>query len=277
MAFKRKYSGGKYGGGKRKRLTIRQKFRRQRRAGPRNKTWTSQSSVGNQMQYKSRKLNKSAWRRKLWSDTLGVQHYRSTGNASVSIESSNTVGQGQVSLQLPTFVGPPGPTTAFWTTAGGLVITDQGANPVQFAPTDLVIRGGRIGILITCPDDITEELAVTIYVIQIFSEPDYTLLPTLVPYGGMVDAEPDFNRRLGRILYNKSAVMSNQYSSFSLEHRLRIQKIDQETFGTSLGGQIGFLVTVTPLQTSPVTPYELPSIVYHDLSFTGDAIDNAAP
>jgi len=271
---KRKAS-GRYGKVyKRRRRSVRQRFRRAR--APRNKTWTSQSGSGNQMQYKSRKLRKSAWRRKLWNDTLGQQHYRSSGNGVANIESSNTQGVGNVSLQLPTFIGTPGPTTAFWTATGGLVLTDQGANPVQFAPTDLVIRGGRIGIIITCPDDVTEELAVTIYVIQIFNEPDYSLLPALVSYGSMVDAEPDFNRRFARVLYNKSATMNNTYSSFSLEHRLRVQKIDQETHGTALGGQIGFLVTVTPLQSSPVTPYELPSLVYHDLSFTGDAIDNAA-
>lgn len=272
MAFKRKFTGSRFGRVYKRRRTGRIMKRRRFARRTRTKTWTSQSATGNQFQYKSRKISKSRWRNKLWNDTLASQHFRSNGNGTTNIESSTTQGQGAVSLQLPTFIGTPGPTTAFWTAAGGLEITDEGGTAVTFDETDLVIRGGRIGITLTCPDTITEELAVTIAVVSIVQNPDYQLLPTLIPYGSMMDGGPDFTRRLGRILYSKSAIMSNAYSSFTLEHRLRVQKIDQETWGTVLGGQIGFIVTVTPMQSNPATPYELPAVVYHDLSFTGDTV-----
>lgn len=271
MAYKRKSSGSRFGRTYKRRRTSRiMGRRRMARRTARNKTWTSQSATGNSMQYRARKLTKRTWRRKLWNDTLAVTHFRSSGCSPLTTTTSTAQGDGLVTLYLPTFIGTPGPTTAFWTVTGGLQATDEGAGTVTFDVTDLVIRGGRIGITLTCPDAVTEEIGVTIYVVQLYSNPDYQLLPNIVTWGSMVDSGPDFNRRLGKVLYNKSAILSNAYSSFTLEHRLKIQKIDQETHGTVLGNQIGFIVTATPLQTSPVTGFSLPTIVYHDLSFTGD-------
>lgn len=246
-------------------------FNRRRRAR-RSTTWTSQSAFGNQLQYRSRKLRKRAWRRKLWNDTLASQHYRSSGVNPVTITTSTAQGDGLVTALFPTFIGAVGPATAFWTVAGGLQPTDAGAAAVTFDETDLVIRGGRVGITITCPDTITEEIGITIYVVQMYNDPDFTIQPTIVTYGSMIDSAPDVNRRLFKVLYNKSAILSNVYSSFSLEHRLRVQKVDQETHGTRFGNQIAFYVTATPLQSSPAVGFDLPALVYHDLSFTGDSV-----
>lgn len=272
MAYGRKrvYAGRSNGRAFKKRKTT---FRRRRmRRGAKNITWTSQTGVGKNLIYKSRRISKKSWRRKLWNDTLAVQHYRSIGNTINTVTSSVTQAIGANTLVLPTFVGAPGPTTAFWTATGGLQATDAGAATVTFDETDLVIRGGRVGITVTCPDTITEEIGVTISVVRLISNPDFGTLPTTTVYGSNIDAGPDFTRRFGRVVYRKTAVMSNTYSNFSLEHRLTVEKIDQETFGTVLGGQIGFVVTVTPLQTSPGAAYSLPTISYHDLSFTGDSV-----
>jgi len=269
MAFKRK-SSGRYGIVYKRRRLNRTRRMKRRRTARKSLTWTSQMGVGKNLTYRSRKLSKRTWRRKLWADTLATTHFRSSGCSPVTTTTSTAQGDGLVTLYLPTFIGTPGPTTAFWTATGGLQATDEGAGTVTFDTTDLVIRGGKVGITLTCPDAVTEEIGVTVYVVQLYSNPDYQLLPNIVTWGSMVDAGPDFNRRLGKVLYNKSTVMSNTYSNFTLEHRLKVQKIDQETHGTVLGNQIGFVVTATPLQTSPVTGFDLPTIVYHDLSFSGD-------
>jgi hypothetical protein len=47
-----------------------------------------------------------------------------------------------------------------------------------------------------------------------------------------------------------------------------VQKIDMETFGTEFGSQIAFVVAVVNMQDN--TAITLPSIVWHDMSFTGD-------
>lgn len=256
-------------GAKKRRTGLR---KRRSRRGKKTISWTSQTGSAQGLQYKSRKISKRAWRRKLWNDTLAQQHYRSAGVGPNVVVSSTAQGDGAVNVINPTFIGVPGPTTAFWTVTGGLQITDEGGTAVTFDETDLVIRGGRIGLTITCPDSITEELGVTINVVRAFANPDYGLVTGTITYGSNLDAAPDFNRRFGRVLYKKTAILSNTYSSVTLEHRMQVEKIDQETFGTVLGGQILFIVVVTPLQTSPAVAYQLPILTYHDMSFSGDTV-----
>jgi len=269
-SMKRRASAFPRWGAKRRRTAYR---RRGRRRGTRKTiSWTSQTGTLQGLQFKSRKLSKRSWRRKLWQDTLAVQHYRSSGVGPATLTTSTVQGDGSTTIVLPTFIGTPGPTTAFWTATGGLQPTDEGATAVTFDETDLVIRGGRIGITITCPDTITEEIGVTINVVRVFSNPDYGLVPAVVTYGSNLDSGPDFSRRFGKVLYKKTAILSNTYSSMTVEHRLQVEKIDQETFGTVLGGQVIFIVVLTPLQTSPAVGYELPALTYHDMSFTGDTV-----
>jgi len=257
-------------GAKRRRTGFKRRIRR--RGGRRTLAWTSQTGTLQGIQFKSRKLTKRAWRRKLWQDTLAVQHYRSSGVGTATLTTSTALGDGSVTIINPTFIGAPSATTAFWTVAGGLQATDEGATAVTFDETDLVIRGGRIGITITCPDTITEEIGATINVVRVFPNPDYGLVPAIITYGSNLDSGPDFSRRFGKVLYKKTAILSNTYSSMTVEHRLMVEKIDQETFGTVLGGQVIFVVVLTPLQTSPVAGYDLPALTYHDLSFTGDTV-----
>lgn len=269
-SMKRRASAFPRWGAKRRRTAY--KRRGYRRGGRKTISWTSQTGALQGIQFKSRKLSKRAWRRKLWNDTLAVQHFRSSGVGTATLTSSTALGDGSVTIINPTFIGAPSAATAFWTVAGGLQLTDEGGTAVTFDETDLVIRGGRIGITITCPDTITEELGVTINVVRVFSNPDYGLVPAIITYGSNLDSGPDFSRRFGRVLYKKTAILSNTYSSMTVEHRLRVEKIDQETFGTVLGGQVIFVVVITPLQTSPAVGYDLPTLTYHDMSFTGDTV-----
>lgn len=249
-----------------RRVSRRRRFARSRR----NKTWTSQSATGNQFNYRTRRMRPRAWRRMLWRDTIGQQHYRSQGQGTGTLTTGTSQGNGNVQIFNPTFIGVPGPTTAFWTATGGLQPTDAGAAVATFGASDLVIRGGRIGITISCPDAVTQEVACTIWVVRVQEDPNYTFVPTVQSYGGMIDSTPDFQKRVGKVLYNKSAILSGAYPHMTLEHRLRVEKIDQEIFGTELGSQIIFIVSIANLQSAD--DLTLFTSVYHDLSFTGDAV-----
>jgi len=270
MAFSRKrvYAGRSSGRSYKRGKFVRRSRRRFARG--RNKTWTSQSATGNQYNYRSRKLRPRAWRRKLWNDTLAKTHYRSSGNGAGTLATQTTIGSATVSIFFPTFIGTPGPTTAFWTTTGGLVTPDTGETAPTFGPGDIVIRGGRIGITITCPDAVTEEIGVTIWVVRLTNDPNVGAIGATLPYGSMIDINPDFAYRVGKVLYNKQAILSGAYPSFTLEHRMRVEKIDKEIFGTELGHQVAFIVAIANLQTTDART--LSTIAYHDLSFTADAI-----
>lgn len=235
-----------------------------------NRTWTIQTASGQGLQFKTRKLRAAAWRRKLWNDTLAKTHYRSQGNTVDQITTGTTQATGSVNLLFPTFIGVPSRTTAFWTSTGGLLTPDVGETPPTFGPGDLIIRGGRIGFNVNCPDAVTSEIGLTLYVIRTMADPDAGNLPAILPYGVDITAFAEAISRFGKIIYRKSAVLNNQYPSFSYEHRLRVQKVDQEIHAQELGYQIMFIIVVCNLTDG--TDETLNVITYHDLSFSGDII-----
>jgi len=253
-------------GAKRRRTVRSRRSRFPRRS--RNQTWTIQTAKGLGQQYRTRRMKPRTWRAILWRDTMAKQHFRSIGNGGVNITTDTTAGQGLVQALYPTFVGNPGPTTAFWTTTGGLVTPDTGASAITFGAGDMVIRGGRVGLTITVPDAVTDEICINIWVVKLTKRPDSGLLPTTWIYGSNLDYAPEFNQQYGKILYSKRAIVNNSYPAFTLEHRLKVQKIDQEIWGTDLGDQIIFLVSAANMQDT--TQNTLIAQVYHDMSFVAD-------
>lgn len=246
--------------------------RRARRRGigrRRTTTSTFQNSYGFGMQYRSRKLRAGTWRRKLWNDTLAKTHYRSSGNGVNTMTTGTLQGIGNVTVSYPTFIGTPGPTTAFWTSTGGLQPPDLGATNPTFTVGDMVIRGGRVGVVVSVGDTVTDEIGVTIWVVKLVKDPNNANIASAISYGSMIDATPEFVTRVGKVLYNKTAIINNTNPSFSLEHRLRVQKIDQEIYGTELGDQIAFIISAANLTDTSSETINL--LNYHDLSFAADA------
>lgn len=232
-------------------------------------SWTTSSGSAKSMNYRSKKLKRSSYRSHLWRMTLAETHFRSAGNTATTVTTGTSPGSGTVSLVLPTFIGTPGPTTAFWTTTGGLQIPDVGSSAYTFSGGNMVIRGGQVGITISAPDTVTDDCNVKIFVVSLAARPDFTLLPGTAPYGTMIDSNPDFSR-FGKILYVKERTMNYQSPTFTLVHRLRVQKIDIEDWGTTLGSQIAFVVVATNM--IDTTANALSAVVWHDMSFAADVV-----
>lgn len=259
-------------------LAFKKRKRSYKKRGKRNSgnranvsSWTAQTGVGKGIRPKSKKLSAKKWRSILWRDTLAKTHYRTNGTGVTNIISDTTAGQGLLLEVLPTFVGAPGPTTVFWTTAGGLVPPDTGAAVPTFGTGDMVIRGGQIGIAVTCPDAVTDECVLRLWVVALKSRPDRSILPATVSYGSQPDAAPEFNSQYGKIIDYKEATLNNSYPSFTYVRRLRVSKIDQEVYGTILGGpQIAFLVSLVNMQDT--TANTMVGVTWHDMSFSADAI-----
>jgi len=270
MAFrKRKYLGATSGRSVFKRRRTQYGRRRRGARGSRTKSSTFQNSYGFGLNYKSRMLKRSTWRRKLWNDTLAKTHYRSSGNG-VSTQTTGTIqGVGNVAVYYPTFIGTPGPTTAFWTSTGGLQPPDLGATNPTFSVGDITIRGGRVGIVITVPDAVTDEIGVCVWVVKGKEDPNQGNIPAAIAYGSMIDAGPEFNTRVGKVLYTKTAILNNTSPSFSIEHRLRVEKIDQEIYATELGRNVMFIVACSNL--TDTSDNTINVLGYHDLSFSADA------
>lgn len=242
-----------------------------KRTGGRARTssWTMQTGVGKGLRPMSRKLKPRQMRKMLWRDTLFKAHWKSAEMSPLSFTSDTSQGKGILKVVLPTFVGTVGPTTAFWTVTGGLQLKDTGSTAPIFNDSNLVIRGGQVGINFTCPDAQTVETVVRIWKIWLIKIPNINLIEgQTINYGSQLTSGPDFEAQVGRVLDYKEATLNNAYPSFTYVTRMGVQKIDMETFGTEFGSQIAFVVAVVNMQDN--TAITLPSIVWHDMSFTGD-------
>lgn len=242
-----------------------------KRVGGRARTasWTMQTGVGKGLRPMSRKLKTRSIRKMLWRDTLFSIHWKSADMSPTSFTSAAAQGQGILKVVLPTFVGTVGPSTAFWTVTGGLQVKDSAATAPLFSEGNMVIRGGQLGINFTCPDDQTVETVVRIWKVWLIKRPNINLIEDqTINYGSQLTSGPDFESQVGKVLDYKEATLNNQYPSFTYVTRMQVQKIDVETHGTEFGSQIAFVVAVTNMQTSAAIT--LPSIVWHDLSFSGD-------
>nr|UOF81678.1 putative capsid protein [Cressdnaviricota sp.] len=272
MAYKRKSYGSRRNGFKRRRRTVRRGRRRFRRSGNAG-TFTSQSASGLNTRYKTRRIRPRAWRKILWRDTMAKTHYRSVGQGSGTITTGTSQGNGNVVTAYPTFIGVPSATTAFWTATGGLNPPDTGGATPTFALGDLTIRGGIIGTTVSCQDTITNEIGVTISVVKLMKRPNTALVPASNPWGCQIDGDPEFTTQFGKVLYKRTAILSGAYPHLTVQHRLRVQKIDQEIWGTSLGDQVVFIISCANLQTADSETLNLTT--YHDMSFSGDVVSEA--
>lgn len=248
---------------------MRRRFRGIRSRGRSNRTWTSQSASGQFMGYKSRKIRSRTFKRILWRDTLSQNHYRSSGTGLATLATGTTQGIGTVLEVDPLFIGTPGPTTAFYTATGGLLPQDLTGTTATFGTGRLVIRGGRVGITVSAPASVTDEIACTIWVVFLKKGANRSALPALASYGVMIDGSPDFTTEFGKVLYQRNAILNTAYPNMTVEHRLRLQSIDQHEFATVVGQQIAFIVAVQNL--SSTTSVTMNVATYHDLSFSGDA------
>ena len=202
----------------------------------------------------------------LWNSTLQKAHYRSTGNTTSTLPSSATVGIGAVQVIQPLFIGTPGPTTAFWTSTGGLQPLDTGVAVPTF-DSDIILRGGRIGMTFVAAETVTDDVGITMYTVWTAKNADFTKVPSTITWGGNLDSAPDF-AEFGKILNKQEYIVNNRYPAVQVERRLKVQKIDQNDFEEG-GSQIVYIAVLTNLVNSAAVNINF--IVHHDVSFSADA------
>ena len=150
---------------------------------------------------------------------------------------------------------------------------DTGSTAPTFPGGDLIVRGGQIGITVSAADTVTDDCNVKIFTVRLAKKPDFTKVPSTITYGGMLNGAAEFSE-VGKIVDVKEATInyaSNQ--TITVVRRLGVQKIDMENVGTTLGSQYAFIVCATNM--IDATANNLQGIVWHDMSFTGDAVTGA--
>lgn len=228
--------------------------------------YTMFKGTGYSLPYRSRKLSARAFRRKIWNDTIAAPHWRSIDNNSVTQTTGTSQGIGSVALYTPLLSAAGG--NPFWVAAGGLQPQDTGGVSPVFRG-DITLRGGKVGITISVAEAAGNHTLIKVWTVKTVSNPIVARIVSPQPLGWDPSVSPDFISEFGRPIAYREAVINGNFSTFTVEHRLRPQKIDQASFINDFGHQICFLVQVVNITDTTDNTVQL--IPYHNVSFSADA------
>lgn len=274
MAFKRKrVVAPKRTGFKKRRFAFRRRVRK-------NTQFTSQSGRGlvGFGVTRRRRWSGRTFRKQLWRSTQQMPHYRSFKMDSQAL-TTNALGLSNLASDVYVvfplqYLGPD-----FWTAAGGAVPVDNIAVPT-FNASSIVIRGGQINFMISNMDATSgsgagfaaESLRVKFW--YGFTNTRPTSIPALFPSQQSQMWDPtalvDFNENYGKIYYSGEVLLQGG-QVFEFKRRLRVQKIDYDTFKNG-GSQPFFMFQCCTVDHSAAnnSPFTMKNGV--SLSFSGDTV-----
>ena len=242
-------------------------YRRRRRGSRFYGTTFNKTRVASGLQYRGRKLRPRMWRASLWRSTRHLPHYRSNSTTITTPATPAVQGSGVVVQIAPLVTAAGG--SGFWQAAGGAVELDTGEGIPTFR-SDLVIRGGKIGIAINFAATVVDVMMVKVWHFFTKPDPNVGLILSPQPLGWDPTISADVTEEYGRLIGYKEAMINGNDQSLVVEARLRTQKIDIEDFLASVGSQNVFVVQITNMTSATAVTAQI--LRYHNLSFTGDAI-----
>lgn len=240
------------------------RFRRSRRVWSTSET----KSNGNRMQYRSRRYRKRTYRNMLWKDTQFKDHWRSyytTVNSLSTTGSTSTMNLGVYGLLVNAS------NEAFWDTSFGAVSKDNTVAVPNFR--GVTLRGGVVRARIVIPPDENYNVyLVRTWIIWTPNNPNLSSVPSVpVSLAWDPSAHTDFDTEVGRAMAYKECYLSNTVNStFEVEYRLRIMKVDMDNFKFSNSYQPLLLVGVACMNSTSTV--NIGVWTEHNVSFVGDAV-----
>jgi len=242
--------------------------RRRRRSGARRVTSMTQfQGRGGMLNYRARKYGKRRWRRLLWNSTQHKSHYRSYFTSNATLSTPATIGASTIS----TFFARANSvaTAFFWLAANGATPLDAGGAVPLFTGSDIILRGGKLGLMIAAGDLVTDQVLVKVWLVSTVVDPDLTLISTPESLAWDPSVDPDFSTRIGKPILYRQAFLSTDMSDFDIQYRMKPQKIDQNV-EAQLGKSYLWLVSATNLTTAAATTVRV--LPYWNLSFSADSV-----
>lgn len=210
-----------------------------------------------------------AWRKILWRDTQAQNHFRSTGAASIAVTPPLSVIDKTMfnSFAVGNNIGQ------FWQTNGGLLPVDA-TTPLATFSGDKIIRGGRIKFDITNLSEV-DTVKVQVWLLYTIADPAGGVIsPYMSP--ATVSREfdptmiPDF-KRYARVVLGRETILLPGARPWSVEHRLRPQKIDTNTW-TSAGHRHTWMYAISSYSERDSVLNTVQVITSFSLSFAGDVV-----
>jgi len=219
--------------------------------------------------FRKRRIGRRRWRNILIRDTEAKPHYRSifAANDATRVTPANLT-EAMATVQ-PAFIASP---REFWLVGSGLIDKDFGDTPPTFKD-DVTLRGGISKISISAKT-VTNSLNIRVYAIWTTENLNQTRLSVLegtFPKEYDPSAFPDF-QRIGKVMYSRSGILKAGDDAFTVMHRFKPQKIDQDVFGSG-GSQLYWLTYVSNASQEVVPIGQALNITYsYNVSFSADAI-----
>jgi len=229
----------------------------------RGTAWTSETGIAKGLAYKTRRIGRTAWRRKLWNDTIAKAHYRSNGATSaitttpVSATSLVTVQRGAI--------GVAG--AAFWTAAGGATSLDAGT-PVPIFQDDIILRGGKVGISFYNASTVAP-LYIQCFLVRDMPREVLANIPLNPALGWDHTHVPEFFTDVAKYIMTQKefTIQTNQVAQ--VEYRLKPMKIDQQDWVVD-GQQLTWLIAITDYDGVAANAVRITT--YHNVSFSADVV-----
>lgn len=244
---------------KKRRYTKRRPYRNRAR---RSIAFSTQAGSAGTLGFRSKRLSRRSWNKKLWDSTLQKAHFRSNGSlggAVTSIAAQATVAIGTAQA-VDNGVGP------FWTAAGGAVVLDQGVAVPTFNG-DIIIRGGMVGIKFY-NESTTIPVQIKLWLIKSAPRPTIANVPASAPFGWEPTLVSEFKKDVGTIIFSKEFQLE-PVAEMTVERRLFIMKVDQEAWSADQQRLIWLFTAGDPVAVSTNTTR---ITTYFNLSFAGDAV-----
>jgi len=267
MAFRKRVFANAFNASKQTKFKKRKFTRRfRKRGGGKSTSLTTQSGGGRTFGFRSRKISKRSWNKKLWDSTLQKSHYRTTwATGTNALTQASTTSGTVVWLSADDNAAAP-----FWTVAGGLLAEDTGVTPPLFAG-DIIMRGGTMGIIIGNTNDAVDfdNIRVKLWLVKTGDEYDGAAIPTGTTIAFDPSCLADFKSRVGRIVMSREFLLDNNNSA-EFKFRHPIQKYDQGDY--ALGKHRYWWWVHIANANNNLTTTSVRITTYMNASFSGDAI-----
>lgn len=232
-----------------------------RRPVRRSTAFSTQTGSGSGFGFRSKKISRRAWNKKLWDSTLQKSHYRSNGAQGGSVNTATSQSQ----MSVVTTQAMDNGVGAFWTQGGGCIELNDGEGVPTFVG-DIIVRGGKFGIkLFNGATD--RPVMIQVWLVKSAPRPTTANLPATVQMGWDPSTVPEFIQDIGKIIFRREFQLET-LAEMTIERRTGIMKIDQENWATGAQRFIWIIAAADPVAASAVT---VGITTYFNCSFSGDS------
>lgn len=256
-------------------------FKRRRLFGRRRanqSAYSKNTGVNQTRQWRSRRLPKRVYRKKVWDQTFGKQVYKAIStDQQTDLSTPNNATQAALSMFSAFDLGFP-----FWTTGGGLQPISFGVAATSLTSRKYIIKGGEIGLTVTATNTVSNPIRVRIQLIYLKEQfldttglntsntaaayISATLATWPQPFINSVQNRPDYHEYFSKPYLDMERVLNNN-EFFTVKHRVGLHVIDADEYVRGAGFCPFWIVYSSQVNNTPAGSETINIVRQSSLSF----------